>query len=287
MPTLTICEQKKTATGFEATVSIDNQTEYEITISDPFDVKQERALEFYFEEWIKFPFDQTVKAQRAATSVQTYGEALFTQVFLQNPDAYSDYKDACGQGLSELRIEIKGNSPEFQALHWETLKDPKQPFPFATEAILTRKRLRQGGTNINVKPSPTINLLVVTARPDEDSDVGYRTISRPLIEAIQQAQLPVNVDLLRPGTLEALSEHLEQKEGYYHIVHFDTHGGLMNYEQYQDGKTRNRYTYHLADYPGTKAFLFLEGAQKGEANPIDAQKLADLLTMLRGFPSVF
>ncbi|MEL6230645.1 MAG: CHAT domain-containing protein, partial [Cyanobacteria bacterium J06627_3] len=282
MPTLTIRERGKTATGFDATLSIDYQAQYEITISDPFDAKQEHELEFYFEEWIKFPFDGRVKADRAAASVRTYGEALFKQVF-EDPDAYSSYKNACRQGLSELSIEIQGNSPEFQALHWEALQDPKQPFPFAVEAILTRKRLRQDTTEVDLKPSATINVLMVIARPDEESDVGYRTISRPLIEAIQQAQLRVNVELLRPGTFEALSAHLEKKEGYYHIVHFDTHGGLMNYEQYQAGKKLNRYTYQLSDYSGTKAFLFLEGVQKGQANPIDAQKLADLLTN-KGIP---
>ncbi|MEL7509847.1 MAG: hypothetical protein AAFN42_21155, partial [Cyanobacteria bacterium J06554_1] len=65
MPTLTIRERGKTVTGFDATLSINNQAQYEITISDPFDAEQEQELEFYFEEWIKFPFDGRVKADRA------------------------------------------------------------------------------------------------------------------------------------------------------------------------------------------------------------------------------
>ncbi|MEO0376931.1 MAG: hypothetical protein AAF329_20385, partial [Cyanobacteria bacterium P01_A01_bin.17] len=246
MPTLTIRERGKTATGsatgFEATLSIDNQAEYSITISDPFDGKQERELEFYFEEWIKFPFDGTVKAKRAAASIETYGHDLFEQVFADRK-AYSAYGQACQQGLSNLQIEIIGESPEFQALHWEALKDPDQPRAFAVDCVVTRKRFSQKDAGAILQPSPVINLLVVTARPDEESDVGYRTISRPLIEAIQQAQLQVNVELLRPGTYQALSEHLEDKEGYYHIVHFDVHGGLMTYDQFQAGAQQDRYTY--------------------------------------------
>ncbi|NET36466.1 MAG: hypothetical protein F6K19_31295, partial [Cyanothece sp. SIO1E1] len=242
MPILTIREQQQLDSGFAATLSIDHQSQYKITIQDPFDGKQERELEFYFEDWIKFPFDNQVIAKRAAQSVQTYGETLFKQIF-QDPDAYSDYKQACRDGLTALRIEIEGESPNFQALHWEALKEPKQPKPFAVEGIFVRKRFQSGLTPINLKPSPTINLLVVTARPDEESDVGYRTISRPLIEAIQQAQLRVNIELLRPGTFQALSAHLERKEGYYHIIHFDAHGGLMTYEQFQQGVQRDRYVF--------------------------------------------
>ena len=139
---------------------------------------------------------------------------------------------------------------------------------------------------ISLKPSPTINLLVVTARPGEESDVGYRTISRPLIEAIQRAKLRVNVELLRPGTFEALSNHLSQKgkEGYYHIVHFDAHGGLMTYEQFQQGSAQNRYVYQarygrsdMQPYDGVKAFLFLEGESKGTSDPVEATELAELL----------
>ncbi|ESA34018.1 tetratricopeptide tpr-2 repeat-containing protein [Leptolyngbya sp. Heron Island J] len=289
MPTLTIRERAKTATGFEATLSVDNQTQYDITISDPFDAKQEQELEFYFEEWIKFPFDQTVKAQRAAASIQTYGHDLFEQIFSARK-AYSAYETVCRQGLSNLQIEIIGESPEFQALHWEALKDPDQPRAFAVDCVVTRKRFFQKDVDSVLQPSSTINLLVVTARPDEESDVGYRTISRPLIEAIQQAQLRVNVELLRPGTYQTLSEHLEDKEGYYHIVHFDVHGGLMTYNQFQEGVKKDRYTYQsrygrsdMQPYDGVKAFLFLEGEAKSKADPVEARELAELL-INKGIP---
>lgn len=289
MPLVTICEQQPIASGFAATLTIDNQARYDITIQDPFNDQQERELEFYFEDWIRFPFDQQVKAQRAAQSIQTYGEELFGQIFADQ-DAYSSYQQTCRGGLNYLQIEIQGDSPEFQALHWEALKDPKQPRPLAVECLFTRKRFRQGGVKIDLQPSPVINLLVVTARPDEEADVGYRTISRPLIDAIQQAQLRVNVELLRPGTFEALSNYLENKAGFYHIIHFDAHGGLLTYDQFQSGVEKDRYIFQarygrsdLPCYSGEKAFLFLEGEQKGKADPVEAQELADLLTN-KGIP---
>ncbi|MEM9450171.1 MAG: tetratricopeptide repeat protein, partial [Cyanobacteria bacterium P01_E01_bin.6] len=293
MPVITIREQKQQSdknSGFAATLSIDNQSQYNITIQPPFTDRQEQELEFYFEGWIRFPFDNQVMAQRAGNSIQTYGEELFNQVFKQDPDAYSDYQQACRHGLSEVRVEIEGTSPDFQALHWEALKDPNQPKPLAVESVFTRKRFQRGVTPIELRPSPTINLLVVTARPDEEADVGYRTISRPLIDAIQQARLRVNIELLRPGTFQELSEHLEGKAGHYHIVHFDAHGGLLTYQQFQQGVENDRYVFQqrygrsdMAPYDGVKAFLFLEGEQKGNADPVEAEELADLLTN-KGIP---
>lgn len=285
MPIILIRELNATENGFEVELTFDAQGDYPITIQDPFSAKQEQELEWYFEDWLRMPFTDQVIAQRAAASVRTYGENLFEQVF-GDRHAYGHYL-LCRDRMSEVVIEIQGRSPGFQALHWEALWEKGQPRPLAVDAVMVRKDGRSSRSAMQVREaSPVLRLLVVTARPDEESDVGYRTISRPLIEAIRNAQVPVAVELLRPGTYEALSRHLEEKgEGYYHIVHFDAHGGLMSYGQLQGRVERNRYLYQarygqvdLQPYEGVKAFLLFEGADKGKADPVEAGELADLLT---------
>ncbi|MGK7874741.1 MAG: tetratricopeptide repeat protein [Xenococcaceae cyanobacterium] len=281
-------ETQNPETGFRATLSFDGQVEYPITITDPFTQKDEQLLEWYFEEWLVFPLLDKVKAEKATASVSTYGENLFEQVFKSNYDIYSDYRQLRGE-LSQVQIEIIGETPEFQALHWEALRDPDLPRPFAVDGVMLRKYVKPVPTRAFVKQSPLINLLVVTARPNEEKDVGYRTISRPLMEAIQNSQLRVNVELLRPGTYEALERHLEDKgEGFYHIIHFDTHGALMKYEQYEKIQKETQINPHLYDtpyghsvlpsYKGVKAFLFLEREIKGQADLVEAKQLANLLT---------
>ncbi len=140
--------------------------------------------------------------------------------------------------------------------------------------------------------SAVVNLLVVVARPDEENDVGYRTISRPLVEAIGQSDLRVNVDILRPGTYEALVKQLAEKgEGYYHIVHFDMHGCLATYKQLSkmnENAQAQGLTYRLVDtqrydrddltpFEGTRAFLSFEGEAQGEMDLVEASELAGLL----------
>ena len=284
MPVIIIREERKTDNGFEVCLSFDG-AEYSVSVTEPFTPKEEKELEWYFEDWVRFPFTDTTIAQRAANSIRSYGESLFQQVFQADVNAYSAYRQLRGN-LSQLQIEIVSKTPEFHALHWEAMRDPDLPRPLAVDCIMVRKSVKPTSTSAYVEPSPVINLLVVTARPDEEDDVGYRTISRPLIELIENCQLRVNVDLLRPATYKGLCEYLEAKgTGFYHVIHFDCHGALMEYGEIEQAIQRNRYVYQnrygrydLEPYEGVKAFLFLEGETKGKADPVEAQELADLLT---------
>ncbi len=99
----------------------------------------------------------------------------------------------------------------------------------------------------------------------------------------------VRVELLRPGTYQALLDHLErvrdqQGAGYYHVVHFDVHGALLAFDELQAGAESDRYTYQarfgredLQRYDGRKRFLLLEGERDARAHLVEAGELADLL----------
>jgi hypothetical protein len=291
MPTITLREDQPTESGFTAILEFDHRIRFAVTVSDPFQEGEEKQLEWYFEKWLRCPIVDTVKAKETAKSIENYGTSLFQQVFRSNPDAYAEYSKVKGN-LAQLRIEIEGNNPEFQALHWEALRDPNLPRPLAVDCVMVRKSTRGTAVAAEVATSATINLLLVTARPSKN-DVAYRTISRTLIELIENSRLRVNVELLRPGTFEALEKHLEAKgTGYYHIIHFDTHGALLSYQQFDRSQPtestllmyRERYGRELIQpYEGVKAFLALEGEEEGKADLVEATEMANLLTN-KGIP---
>src|SRR5260370_6027160 len=256
--------------GSNAVMSFDNGPEYSITISDPHTEKEEKELEWYFEEHLEFPFTKKIRDQKAAASLKANGEAPFNQVF-GKPDVYAEYRALVKSGLNDVQLEIAG-SPKFHALHWEAMKDPKLSQPLALQAAMVRKNLRPQALPAFMRPSSTINLLIVTARPSGKRDVGYRTISRPLVEALRNADLRVQVEILRPGTYKALENHLrdvtaKHGEGYYHVIHFDVHGAVLTYQQIQHIQKEpagnplqyKRYARdEIQSYDGVKAFLSFE-----------------------------
>ena len=281
--------------GFQAAINFDYGPQYPINVHDPFEVKQERELEWYFEEHLQFPFTQKVRASNAAASIMTYGETLFKQVFLENADVYAEYKALLKVGLDQVQIEIVG-SPAFHVLHWEALQEPKPSRPIALQAMVVRRNKQPSSFEASVRPLATINLLVVTSRPYGVRDVSYRTISRPLVEALRQAHVRVDIAILRPGTYKTLENHLrdvtgKHGAGYYHVIHFDVHGSLLSYQDWQHllqqeeqehtshGHTYQKY-YALKDiepYEGEKAFLFFEGEQDDTVTPVEATALAEML----------
>jgi hypothetical protein len=151
---ITLTERPGGAGGANASVSFDHGPEYPITLSDPFTDKQERELEWYFEEHLRFPFIDQVRAREAADSIKAYGEALFQQVF-GAPQVYAVYQQRLLAGIASLRFEIQG-SPEFNRLHWEALKDPALPRAFALEATMVRKHIVPPPLPAALQPSPTL-----------------------------------------------------------------------------------------------------------------------------------
>jgi len=288
MHTISIHERGGEAESPNAAVSFDGEGEYPITVRNPSSPQEEKRLEWYFEQHLRFPFADQVEARAAAASVTAYGETLFNQVFADR-DAYARYQEALQAGVENLRFEIVG-SPEFHQLHWEALKDPRLPQPLTLQAPMIRRTPKTQTLAAAAQTLPTINLLLVVARPDEGRDVGYRTISRPLVETLRQSELRVQVDFVRPGTYQALVKHLEDAKekhgtGYYHVVHFDAHGAVRTHEQllkanaqaerliYQDRFGRR----DLEAYEGQRAFIFLETEQDAKSDPVEAGELANLL----------
>jgi tetratricopeptide (TPR) repeat protein len=285
MPVITIREEQQVDDGFLANLRIDGRDYPNIKVSDPFLKSEEDSLEWYFEQWLRFPMLDTTRAADVAASIREYGTRLFDQIFADRR-AYADYA-RLRDNLGALRFEIEGINPEFQALHWEALRDAELPYPLAVDCVMVRKSTKPTAVMAEVNQSPTLNVLMVTARPSKN-DVAYRVISRPLIEALGNSQLPVKIDLLRPATFEGLSRHLEDKGArHYHMIHFDCHGALLTYDQCNvenkagaDALTfKQRYgRTQIASYSGVKAFLVLEGNEDGEEDLVEATELADLLT---------
>jgi len=278
-----LAEQSQHPDGsFRVRVSFGEAAEYDVTVADPADQEGEARLAWYFEEHLQYPFLDKDLERDASRRIAAYGEALFTQVFA-GPASYR-YRALRDRAFDGGRIEISG-SAGLHRLHWEAMRDPELPVPLAVRLPVTRRVDAVSDTFDLSLAWPTLNILVVVARPDGPEDVGYRTISRPLLDALRTAGLPVTADLVRPGTWPALRDHLktateQHGPGWYQVIHFDVHGTFSHYAPLEQARREHRLLFapgSLEPFAGRRGFLFFETAHEGKAGPVAAEEVASLL----------
>ena len=109
-------------------------------------------------------------------------------------------------------------------------------------------------------------------------------MSRPLLDGVRQADRPVRIELVRPGTWAALRERLRQAtrehgSGYFHVVHFDVHGAVAGFDEMERGRKADRYLFGDAgeEFEGERGFLFFETDELKKAHPVSAGEVAQLL----------
>jgi tetratricopeptide (TPR) repeat protein len=268
-----VTEARAEANGsFVILVAFDDATEYETTLRDPATPAAEELLAWYFEQHLLFPFLDKDREQKAVMQLAEYGRSLFGQVFAGA--ASYDYRRLRDQSFDGCELEITG-SAAFHLLHWEALRDPDMDGPLAVGLPVTR-RVERLAQKFELPPQhASLNILLVTARPFGPADVGFRTISRPLLDALRKSSLRVTLDLVRPGTWEALRGHLRSQAerhgaGWYQVVHFDVHGGFSEFAELQE-------LVPVQPFDGRRSFLFFETADEGKATPVPAREVASLL----------
>jgi hypothetical protein len=199
---------------FLAEVVFPSDNRYEVTVRDPFlkqgpiETDQEERLRWYFETHLMSPYTDKETAKRAAESITIYGETLFSQLF---PDAnvLGEWRDLTN-GLDKTRVQVYSDDHEFQALHWEALKDPDESAACCLKGVEFVRTSGIRTPKLEVKSNSCLNVLMVTARPGGKNDVDYRTITRPVVETVEKNRMRVQIHLLRPPTFRRLKEELKR-----------------------------------------------------------------------------
>lgn len=291
MSLITIRETSDNSEGTNATISFDNGPDYPITLTNPFTDEEEAHLSNYSVNCLQHPFAYQDGDEELSVNLRRYGELLFEHVFADT-QVYAHYQELVSTRHDEIHIEIVGTAP-FHSLRWELLKDPHHATPLALDIPIVRRKLNPQWVGSNLIPSPTINVLIVTARPFTNSTTAYRTIARTLIEHLPMPNIPVQCDILRPGTYSAFVEHLEAIQehhgiGYYQCVHLNipykslTYGELDAHDT--DQREHHRYISQdrlyrnpIQPFDEQKNFFLMESDKHNTADLVDVLEIADLI----------
>ncbi|MFD5030005.1 tetratricopeptide repeat protein [Streptomyces sp. NPDC058405] len=198
----------------------------------PLTAAELEELRWYLEDFLEVPFGvYEERGSQAASRLRAWGQAMFTALFGsgQARDAYVKVR-ARAIRPGSMEIVLRSSEPARLGLPWELLCDPHLPTPLALDGVGLSRSLPTGEPN---KPfevaGERLRVLMVISRPAGANDVGYRMIARPLLRRLEAVRGRVEVEVLRPPTLEALVARLRaaREDGIpFQIVHFDGHGVL-------------------------------------------------------------
>jgi len=205
-----------------------------IPFLNPLTEKDSRELRWYVEAYGAYslgdPDDQG--ARRIAYRLPELGMALFRAVFDDREAAsrIREFQDSENEGSRLLTISAE--HPSVLTLPWELLHDPATGGGYLfmeNPRISIRRRVAgaaHGRRSFKTEAKEVLRLLFIVSRPAEFNFIDPRGDAQAVLDATdQQAPGRVQCEFLRPPTLQALVERLEDTtRPPIDIVHFDGHG---------------------------------------------------------------
>jgi tetratricopeptide (TPR) repeat protein len=259
----------------------DVKFQYQFTTEDRVDMR------WYLEDYLQYPLDPAPKiAARVEKRMAELGEVLFKKVFKED-EAASDLWATLRSDLDNTRVEVLTDVQGANALPWELLRDPK------TEAVmaLRAKSFVRAYTKAAQKPDKAqkadkVRILLVICRPGGREDVPFRSVASHLLKGLgDEASEAFDLDVLRPPTFEQLSRVLHNAKSNgkpYHIVHFDGHGGYLDFKADKPSDYLRSLIPLMLGGPreGSHGYLFFENPQSGQdenVQLVDGPSLGKLL----------
>ena len=226
-------------------------------------------LRWYLEDYLNITYGAYVQmAEDISDTMQMWGKRVFDLLFTGH--ARDWYQEARRSNFKDFVIKISSDFPYVMSWPWEALYS-------SDDGYLALRCCMERQVNTIGDPIPflagndddSIHILFIIPRPYGEEDVRYCTLARSLTDYIREKELSVTIDILRPPTFDRLRKVLQDRPGYYHIIHFDGHGG------YGESETAGREEKELYGSAANGKLIF--ETDRGEADPIDTVTLSQLL----------
>ena len=265
------------------TVMCEGKQSNPITLASPWEImvgqqSLQHELQWYLEKYLELPIDiNKRRAEAILAALSQWGRGCFNALFDSGGNAQNWYFKATQNDLSNLKLEIVSDDAAVLSWPWEVLESLHDGL-LAQQCRIERRldNIGDARSSPDALPKDHLNILYIIARPYGHNDVGFQTLARPLIDYVKEGRWPVRVDVLRPPTFDQLRAVLEENPHFYHIVHFDGHGGFAEHPSpsgaYMD--TRNKQD-KLTGLTGQ--LIFEKGDDGQEAEEIPASMLGELL----------
>jgi len=241
-------------------------------LRDPLTKEEREELRWYLEEYWLWPFAEFAKkGKRVEGLLSNVGLRLYEAVFSSIKADRILQAWRLKQPKQPHQISIISHVPAALTLPWELLHDA-QGF-LALRSISIVRRLPQDEQPAESEAfTPPLRVLLVTARPDDAGFIDQRAIARELLDEVQGQidEGKLELEFLRPPTLEALQQRLRDAKRPVHILHFDGHGAFPEAQPDMSSELK------LGGDPAPQGVLAFED-ETGKTQLVDADTLANVL----------
>ncbi|KAH7251104.1 hypothetical protein BKA59DRAFT_553675 [Fusarium tricinctum] len=254
----------------------------DIRITDPLTPDHKQTCRWYLQQFVQLSPFSVDRAGEAEAILSKYPNQLLGQLPLRQALRPELQGGTYSIDPVTLLFDVfeppggvdSGSDNSIQQLFWETL-EYRSLWSHPNWQVIVRRCLNyqrtvprtcfdNAHTWANKNGPRSFNVLLVVARdltndPSVYEDVSPSIATNTLLKLRHElnqysSRIKLNVEMVRPGTFKAFKEHLLRSEtmrgpGYFHLVHFDTHGtvalkkskaakyGLLHFSQADTDKT--------------------------------------------------
>ena len=222
-------------------------------------------------------------AQRIKGRLSEWGTALFNATLAQF-DAQEAFHEFFRNKQPGRVLTIGASHPQILALPWELLHAPNRNFLVHSKPRISIRRQFNASGSLDVadfEPQETVRVLMVVSRPSGAGFIDPRGDALAMLVAIErEGRGKVEMEFLRPATLEALIDRIEDdRQPQIDIIHFDGHGVYdPDGRWFEEAKRSNGLdlTRSTAADAANMGYLLFED-ENGDNALISAEKLGSML----------
>ena len=193
-----------------------------VQFRNPLDDSSQAEIAWYFQEYLDNPFGASrERSQAVENGFRNLGRLLFEFIFGVT-DAREMFEAAAAEGLSNYQLAIVSSRSDFLVLPWELLNSPEAGYLASSFGSVVRST--GAAPQSTFEPSLTaeqINVLMVSPYADGGGGSYAGGLAPSLVSVLDSLDVQVELDFLRPPSLECLSRTLADNSSRYHVVHLD------------------------------------------------------------------
>ncbi len=188
----------------------------------PLEAGDRSEISWYFQEFPEHPFGPArERAEAVENGFRNLGRLLFEIVFSQGP-ARELLNSAMQDNPAEFQLAIVSGQSQFHSLPWELLNSPETGYLSSSLGSVVRQSvdLIPEITDLSLS-NQQMNVLALAPFAQATGANFAGGLAPSLLPVLESLDVQVELDFVRPPSLDALVQAAEANPSHYHLLHLD------------------------------------------------------------------